>query len=54
MEEHIKNNIRNTNYKPHSGFQDFESQIDNFEKLSDDDKNKYKKAYKHMYYRIKI
>ena len=57
MYEHIKNNILKDYYKPDSGFKEFENTIKRsvpeYENLKSDDKSKYKKAYKNMYYRYK-
>tara|TARA_B000000475_G_C15951303_1_gene428882 strand:- start:481 stop:981 length:501 start_codon:yes stop_codon:yes gene_type:complete len=57
MYEHIKNNISKDNYKPDTGFNEFENvikrSVPGYENLKSDDKSKYKKAYKNMYYRYK-
>lgn len=57
MYEHIKNNISKDNYKPDTGFNEFENvikrSVTGYENLKSDDKSKYKKAYKNMYYRYK-
>lgn len=53
MYEHIGENIKKTDFKPSNGFDDFKSNIENYDKLTSEDKDKYKKAYKNMYYRFK-
>tara|TARA_X000000368_G_scaffold419090_2_gene422346 strand:- start:6668 stop:7156 length:489 start_codon:yes stop_codon:yes gene_type:complete len=53
MYEHLGENIKETNFKPSNGFDDFKSTIENYDKLTSEDKDKYKKAYKNMYYRFK-
>jgi hypothetical protein len=53
MYEHIGENIKKTDFKPSDGFDNFKSTIENYDKLTSEVKDKYKKAYKNMYYRFK-
>tara|TARA_B110000305_G_C19162906_1_gene503446 strand:+ start:108 stop:596 length:489 start_codon:yes stop_codon:yes gene_type:complete len=53
MYEQIGENIKKNDFKPSIGFEDFKSMIENYNKLTSEDKDKYKKAYKNMYYRFK-
>jgi hypothetical protein len=51
MHKHIEDNINNENYKPDTGFNEF---IENLNLTDKDQLQRYKKAYKNMYYRIKL
>jgi hypothetical protein len=53
MYEHIQTGISKDNYKPDTGFNEFESTIAGYDRFNSDEKDKYKKAYKNMYYRYK-
>lgn len=50
MQTHILNNIKNADYKPCVGFDDFAK----VNSIPNDEHSRYKKAYKNMYYRINV
>ena len=50
MQTHILKNIKNADYKPCVGFDDFVK----INSIPNDEHSRYKKAYKNMYYRINV
>jgi len=50
MQTHILKNIKNVDYKPCVGFDDFAK----INSIPNDEQSRYKKAYKNMYYRINV